>query len=493
VDLLIIGGGINGTGIACDAAGRGLSVHLCEQNDLASGTSSKSTKLIHGGLRYLEYYEFRLVHEALKEREILLRKAPHLIRPLSFILPHHSGLRPAWLIRLGLFLYDHLARRSLLPASKTLSLMHNLYGQPLKPTYKKGFMYPDCWVDDARLVISNAMSAQEKGAHISPYCTVVHLHRFAKYWEAQVVDARNHRTFTITARAVVNATGPWMEQFLKDNAQLPSHALMHLVKGSHIVIPKLYEGDHAYILQQTDQRVVFAIPYEQHWTLVGTTEIDYTGDPAIAAITNDEVLYLCQIINTYFKKSIDATQVVWSFSGVRPLFDKHKDHDAKSLSRDYAFELTDAASELPLLSILGGKITTYRRLAEHALEKLRPYFKNMGPAWTANVPLPGGDINHADFNHFFTQLQNHFPNLPLALLYRLAHQYGTRIYAVLEDARYDYDLGLFFGATLYQREVDYLKTHEWLYKVEDLLYRRTKLALELTNEQIIVLKAYIEK
>lgn len=384
VDLLIIGGGINGAGIACDAAGRGLSVHLCEQNDLASGTSSKSTKLIHGGLRYLEHYQFRLVHESLIEREILLRKAPHLIKPLNFVLPHHPGLRPAWLIGLGLFLYDHLAKRSLLPHSKKLLLHNTLYGEPLKSNYKTGFMYPDCWVDDARLVMANAISAHNAGAKISTHCKVEKFTRIDHLWHAEIFDKINHKNFTIKAKAIVNATGPWIGPYLLQHT-------IRLVKGSHIVIPKLYEGEHAYILQQTDQRIVFAIPYQHEWTLIGTTDVDYLGDPAAAEISSDEINYLCDVINTYFKKNISSQDVVWTFSGVRPLFDKHVNQDAKSLSRDYAFELTDMNGELPLLSVLGGKITTYRVLAEHALEKLKPYFPHMGPAWTAHAPLPVSD------------------------------------------------------------------------------------------------------
>lgn len=489
VDLLIIGGGINGAGIAADAAGRGLSVHLCEQNDLGSATSSKSSKLIHGGLRYLEHYQFRLVHESLQEREILLRKAPHLIHPLSFVLPHHSGLRPAWLIRLGLFLYDHMSKRTLLSASKTISLENNIYGKALKSDYKTGFVYPDCSVDDARLVIANAMAAQEKGAQISSYCKVVSIHRFAHHWEAQLQNTLNQQTFTVTARAVINATGPWCEQFLQ-NVHIPSRYHLRLVRGSHIVVPQLYEGNQAYILQQTDGRIVFALPFEQHWTLIGTTEVDYTGDPALAEISNDEIDYLCHIINTYFSKAINSTDVVWQFSGVRPLFDKHGAKDSKKLSRDYTFDLTDAAGKMPLLSILGGKLTTYRRLAEHALEKLQPYFPHMGPAWTKTAPLPGGDIDAADFDGFCSRLQKDYPHLPKALLQRLARQYGTRVYALLEDAVYEYDLGIDFGATLYQREIAYLKTHEWLKQLDDLLYRRTKLGLHLQALQLQTLKEW---
>jgi glycerol-3-phosphate dehydrogenase len=478
LDLLIIGGGINGTGIACDAAGRGLSVHLCEQNDLASGTSSKSTKLIHGGLRYLEYYQFHLVRESLIEREILLRKAPHLIWPLSFVLPHHPKLRPIWMIRLGLFLYDHLAKRSILPKSKYLTSDQTTYFEPLNSDYHKGFLYPDCWVDDARLVVTNAISAHEMGAKISTYCKVENLKRSDGLWQAQIFDQIQNKSFTINAKAVVNATGPWTEPYLTQHH-------IRLVKGSHIVVPKLYEGEHAYILQQADNRIVFAIPYEQHWTLIGTTDVDYTGDPSSAEISPDEINYLCQIINTYFNKKISTESVVWHYSGVRPLFDSNLLKDPKSVSRDFSFELTDENGQLPLLSILGGKITTYRILAEQALHKLKPYFPNMGPDWTASAPLPGGDIADADFEEFYITVKNKYPNLPEELLHRLARQYGTKINTLLENVFSVGDLGKDYGATLYQREIDYLKKYEWLHTKDDLLYRRTKLGLHFTAGQKI--------
>ncbi|MGA2655240.1 MAG: glycerol-3-phosphate dehydrogenase, partial [Gammaproteobacteria bacterium] len=395
VDLLIIGGGINGAGIACDAAGRGLSVHLCEQNDLASGTSSKSTKLIHGGLRYLEYYQFHLVRESLREREILLHKAPHLISPMAFVLPHHPKLRPIWLMRLGLFLYDHLAKRSVLPSSEFISLNNTFYGKPLKAEYTKGFTYPDCWVDDARLVIDNAISAYEMGAEISTYCKVESFTRSDDFWQVEVTDNKNNDRFMIAAKAIVNATGPWTEPYLHQHH-------IRLVKGSHIVVPKLYEGEQAYILQQADGRIVFAIPYEQHWTLVGTTDVDYQGPPQDAEISQAEIDYLCQVINTYFKKSINTDSVAWHFSGVRPLFDMHSEQEAKAVSRDFSFELTDKHGKLPFLSILGGKITTYRILAEQALAQLKPYFPDMGNDWTAKAKLPGGNIApHVDFEQFY--------------------------------------------------------------------------------------------
>lgn len=494
IDLLIIGGGINGTGIACDAAGRGLSVHLCEQNDLASGTSSKSTKLIHGGLRYLEYYEFRLVHEALIEREMLWRKAPHLIQPLSFVLPHHPGLRPAWLIRLGLLLYDFLGKRTVLPRSHALSLTDTQYGAPLKSTYTRGFIYPDCWVDDARLVIANAIAAQENGAKISPYCKITKLTRTATLWHAQVYNQRTQQSYTITARAVVNATGPWVHTFLQDIAHIQSEHHVRMVKGSHIIVPQLYTGDHAYILQQTDGRIVFALPYQQQFTLIGTTDVDYEGDPCNAAISSEEITYLCQVINDYFKISITPADVIADFAGVRPLFDNaHSDDDPKSLSRDYAFELDASAEKAPLLSIFGGKITTYRALAEHALQQLAPYFPDMKKPWTQTATLPGGDIPHADFEAFYQAVCQHFEALPQALLSRLARQYGTRIYQVLENVTSVADLGQDFGATCYQREIEYLQQHEWLSSADSLLFLRTKLGLQMQTTQIETLRRWFEK
>ncbi len=483
IDLLIIGGGINGTGIAADAVGRGLSVHLCEQNDLASGTSSKSSKLIHGGLRYLEYYEFRLVHESLQEREILLRKAPHLIKPLDFVLPHHPGLRPAWFIRLGLFLYDHLGKRSLLPHSKRLNLTESPLGAPLQTRYTQGFTYPDCWVDDARLVFANAMAAHERGAHISPYCKVVKLTKDQDLWHAEVVNQLNQEKFSLRARAVVNATGPWIQEFFSNIVHLTSTHQLRMVQGSHIIVPALYEGSQAYILQQTDGRVVFTLPYSQHLTLIGTTDVDYQGDPNKAHITPREIDYLCGVINDYFKKPLSAAEIISTFSGIRPLFDNKGHGKAQSLSRDYALELIDHQGQAPLLSIFGGKLTTYRKLAEHVLAKLKPYFPQMGPDWTAQAPLPGGDIPNADFTGFCQQFSADFPLLPPALLSRYARQYGTRAYHVLAHVTTLADLGQHWGGTCYQREIDYLTEYEWLTQIDDFLLRRTHLGLELTASE----------
>ncbi|HLF66952.1 MAG TPA: glycerol-3-phosphate dehydrogenase [Gammaproteobacteria bacterium] len=482
IDLLIIGGGINGAGIAADAAGRGLSVHLCEQHDLASGTSSKSSKLIHGGLRYLEHYEFRLVHEALIEREVLLRSAPHLIKPLDFVLPYHPGLRSPWLIRLGLFLYDHLGRRSVLPHSKSLNLSTSPLGAPLQSRYTLGFTYPDCCVDDARLVIANAMAAREHGAEISPYCKVVKLLRQQDHWQAQVINQINQQTFFIKARAIVNATGPWIEEFFTDIVHLPSSHPLRKVKGSHILVPALYEGSQAYILQQTDGRVVFTIPYADHLTLIGTTDVDYEGDPNAADITAAEIDYLCSVVNEYFKRAIAPTDIIKTFSGVRALLDHHAS-DAQSLSRDYTLEVIDREGRTPLLSIFGGKLTTYRKLAEQALAKLKPYFPQMGRAWTADARLPGGEFAQADFAQFCQQFYADYAHLPPELLSRYARHYGNRVYTLLAGVQTLADLGQHWGGTCYQREIEYLRAHEWLSNMDDMLLRRTSLDLELTPQE----------
>ncbi|MBI3453879.1 MAG: glycerol-3-phosphate dehydrogenase [Rhodospirillales bacterium] len=402
-DLLVIGGGVNGAGIARDAAGRGLKVLMAEQNDLAAATSSASSKLIHGGLRYLEYYAFRLVREALAERDVLLANAPHIIWPMRFVLPHMSELRPAWMIRAGLFLYDHLGwtpgKPSRLPGSKGVDLS-GPYGQGLKDTYTKGFVYSDCWVDDARLVALNARGAADLGADIRVHTQVVAARRDGAVWRAQIVDRDNGRKTEIVARALVNAAGPWVGPMLGgviDSISTP--ARLRLVKGSHIVVPRQYEGEHAFILQNDDRRVVFMIPYEGRFTLIGTTDIPFEGDPARVAISPEETEYLCRAANRYLAKALTPADAVWSYAGVRPLYDDGKS-DASATTRDYVLEVNGRAGTPPVLSVFGGKITTYRRLAEHALEKLAPFFPAMGKAWTAGAPLPGGDLPDGDFARF---------------------------------------------------------------------------------------------
>jgi glycerol-3-phosphate dehydrogenase len=490
VDLLIVGGGINGTGIARDAAGRGLRVLLVEQADLASATSSASTKLIHGGLRYLEYYEFRLVREALIEREVLLANAPHIIRPLTFVLPHERSLRPAWMIRLGLFLYDHLGGRERLPASRGRNLRRDPVGAPLKPDFTKGFSYSDCWVEDARLVVLNAIDARERGARILTRTRCIAARRVGAHWEAIIENLLTREQQTVRAHALVNAAGPWAASFIDAALGVDRRHRLRLVKGSHIVVPRLYEGDHAYILQNDDRRIVFTIPYEQRYTLIGTTDVPYEGDPAAVAIAPAEIDYLCRAVNRYFSRPVAPVDVVWTYAGVRPLYDDEAE-DASAVTRDYVLELDVAGNTAPVLSIFGGKITTYRRLAEHAMEKLGGHFPQGKPAWTKSAPLPGGDIANADFARFLTACGTRWPWLPTHLLRRYARAYGTRIERILADANGINDLGLHFGDDLYGREVEYLIEQEWAMATDDILWRRSKLGLHLSPETIASLTHWL--
>ncbi len=489
-DLLIVGGGINGAGIARDAAGRGLSVLLVEQNDLASATSSASTKLIHGGLRYLEYYEFRLVRESLIEREVLLRNAPHIIRPLTFVLPHEAALRPAWMIRAGLFLYDHLGGRQRLPASRAVDLRREPAGRPLKPSLTRGFSYADCWVDDARLVALNAVGARERGARILTRTRCIAAQRDGACWTASLESTLTGERRTAAARCLVNATGPWVASFLEGTLGLSHRQRLRLVKGSHIVVPRLFEGEHAYILQNSDRRIVFAIPYEGDHTLIGTTDLAYEGDPAKVAISAEEIDYLCRVINDHFVKQIAAGDVVWTYAGVRPLHDDES-ASASAVSRDYILELDDAGGAAPLLSAFGGKITTYRKLAEHALEKLRPHFPGSGPAWTHAAPLPGGDIPGPDFEAFLHSAKRRWPWLPREIAHRYAQAYGTRMARVLDDAKGMNDLGPHLGDDLYAREIDYLRAEEWAVTTEDILWRRSKRGLHVAPATVEAVKAWL--
>jgi glycerol-3-phosphate dehydrogenase len=472
-DLLIVGGGINGAGIARDAAGRGLSVLLVEQDDLAAHTSSASTKLIHGGLRYLEYYEFRLVREALKERERLLNIAPHIIWPLEFVLPHSTKQRPAWMIRAGLFLYDHLARRRRLGTSRAVRFGPHPAAQILKPEYHRGFTYADARVQDSRLVVLNAMAAAELGAEIRTRTKLVSAQQEGALWRAEIKDATSRHI--ITARAIVNAAGPWVSEVL--NTRLGRHTAktMRLVKGSHIIVPRLYAEDFAFTLQNPDRRVVFVLPYEQDFTLIGTTDIPYEDDPARVVISDDEVLYLCESVSRYFRRAITPTDVAATYSGVRPLYDDHEE-SASAVTRDYVLNVEGGNGQPALLSVFGGKITTYRRLAEHALEKLLPVMEHpTGKAWTATTPLPGGDMPGADFDAFLRNLQKTYPFLPPNLAHRLARAYGTRTAHILGDATSLAGLGQDFGGGLTEAEVNYLTAHEWARTAEDILLRRSKL------------------
>lgn len=488
IDLLIVGGGINGAGIARDAAGRGLSVMLVEQDDLAAHTSSASTKLVHGGLRYLETHDFRLVRESLIEREKLLSIAPHIIRPLAFVLPHRKGLRPAWLIRLGLFLYDHLGGRQTLPRSFGVRLCGQAYGEGLDPAIRRGFVYSDCWVDDARLVVLNALDAAAHGAAIRTRTRLTAAWRDGPLWRASLLDTRSGEATEITARALVNAAGPWVGRTFERIEASGPHPEPRLVKGSHIIVPRRFGGDHAFILQNEDGRVLFMIPYERDFTLIGTTDINWRGDPSAPSITDEEVAYLCAGVNHYLARPIGPADVVHSYSGVRALHDDGA-ASASKVTRDYLLRM-DADPGPPLLSIFGGKITTYRRLAEEALERLAPFFAPLPPPWTASRPLPGGDI--PDFARFLEDVKRRWPFLPADTARRLARAYGTRIDELMGDARSLADLGEDFGAGLTGREVDYLAQREWALSVEDILWRRTKLGLRMKPAGIERLSAYLE-
>jgi glycerol-3-phosphate dehydrogenase len=487
-DVLVVGGGINGVGIARDAAGRGLSVALCEQHDLAAHTSSASTKLIHGGLRYLEQYEFALVGKALAEREVLLRLAPHIIWPLRFVLPHQPHLRPAWMIRAGLFLYDHLGRgRRTLPGSRRLTLSGDPLGAPLQPQLRTGFVYSDAWVQDARLVVLNAMDAAARGADVFTRTRCLSARREHGLWNVELQDGDGQRR-QLRARALVNAAGPWAARLLDAVADLPHQHSLRLVKGSHIVVPRLFEHDHAYIFQQPDRRIVFAIPYEQDFTLIGTTDVDYSADPASPQISADEVEYLCSAVNRYFQRQITANDVVWSYSGVRPLLDDDSD-DAAEVTRDYQLELIQDGP--PLLNVFGGKLTTYRKLAEEAVNRLNPLLGGRRPAWTAHgAPLPGGE--QRDLAAVLARLRASRPWLPPALAQRLVYSYGSRAEQLLGAAKGLAELGRLFGADLYQAEVDYLRTHEWARSAEDVLWRRSKLGLRIDSDGHQQLQAYLQ-
>jgi glycerol-3-phosphate dehydrogenase len=481
VDLLIIGGGVNGCGIARDAAGRGLSVLLVERDDLAAHTSSASTKLIHGGLRYLEYYEFRLVREALAEREVILGIAPHLVKPMRFVMPLVDDMRPAWMIRTGLFLYDHIGGRTSLPKSEGVKLEGTPWGAGLKDI-ERGFVYSDAWVDDARLVALNAISAAEKGATIRTHTGFKAARRDGERWIATLDDGSE-----VSARAIVNTSGPWVSRVLGDLAGAHEELPPRLVKGSHIIVPRMYDGDHAYILQNEDKRIIFAIPYERDFTVIGTTDKPFEGDPSAPTIDQDEIEYLCASINRYFATPIGGKDIVASYSGVRPLFDDGAE-DASAVTRDYVLKL--GTSEGPqVLSAFGGKITTYRRLAEHALEKLEPYLPEMGKSWTGDTPLPGGDLPGGDFEAFLLMVRDRWPFLSPDNAERMARAYGTRIALVLGDAGELDNL----GGGLSTREIDYLVTHEWARTADDILWRRTKIGLHTGEATRAQVEAYLAK
>jgi D-erythritol 1-phosphate dehydrogenase len=479
-DLLVIGGGINGAGIARDAAGRGLSVVLVEKDDLAAHTSSASTKLIHGGLRYLEHYEFRLVAEALAEREVLLHVAPHIIEPLLFVLPHEPHLRPSWMIRAGLFLYDRLGGRMTLPKSFSVRLAGTRYGTGLKPRFRKGFVYADARVDDARLVVCNALDARARGSDIRVRTKLVAARRDNGLWHATLVDDAGARS-DVTARALVNAAGPWVRDVLGELSEVPIAAGVRHVKGSHIVVARIHDAPHAYILQNADNRIVFVIPYQDAFSLIGTTDVpvEHYAHPVIS---DEETYYLLTLANTYLERPLAASDIVWSYSGVRPLYDDGTS-DPSAITRDYVLQLDAGrdAANAPVLSIFGGKITTYRKLAEAALAELRPFFPAMGPSWTHAAPLPGGDLPGGDRDAWLAELRQRYPALPADLLRALARRHGTRALAVLADTRSPADLGEDFGAELTEREIRYLQRDEWAVTADDVLWRRTKCGLAMTG------------
>ncbi len=475
VDIAVIGGGINGAGIARDAAGRGLSVLLVEKGDLAGATSSSSSKLIHGGLRYLEQYEWRLVHEALEERETLLSTAGHLVWPARFVMPHVPALRPRWMIRAGLFLYDHLARRARLPGSEAVRLDRTPYGAGLKAEFRNGFVYSDCRVDDARLVIANARDAEMRGAVIQTRTVLVSGRRNGKEWCLTLQNAKE--SFEVRARAVVNVAGPWVKRVLNNCLGQPSSDSVRLVKGSHIVLPRRYPGEHAFILQNDDRRVVFLIPYQDEYTLVGTTDIALSEEPHAVRASTEEVEYLCRAANRYLVAQSTPADVIWRYAGVRPLYDDGSDNPS-AVTRDYTLRLDAPEDEAPVLSVFGGKLTTYRRLAEQATNRLAPWFTAARGAWTAGACLPGSDFAGSR-EEARQRLGDRFPWLPQPLLQVLFRRHGTLLREVLGDAASLEDLGEDFGACLTERELAYFVRHEWARSAEDVLWRRTKSGLKL--------------
>ena len=487
-DLLIVGGGVNGAGIARDAAGRGLSVVLCEQDDLASHTSAASTKLVHGGLRYLEHFAFRMVRKALRERETLLAAAPHIMRPMEFVVPHDSGQRPAWMIRLGLLIYDHLARRRRLPASHAIDLRSHAAGRALQPRFHRGFVYSDGWVDDARLVVLNAVSAAESGARILTRTACAALAVADGHWQA-TLRQQDGREEVLQARIVVNATGPWVDQFRKHVAAPRAAADLRLIKGSHIVVPALFDHPYAYLLQAPDRRVVFAIPYEERYTLIGTTDVEHRDAPGPVTASASEIAYLCEVVSRSFARPITPADVVWSFAGIRPL-QKEESADPSGISRDYRLELDRRRP--PLLSVIGGKITTYRRLAEEAVDEICALLGRQLPHWTAGAALPGGDLPDGDFERFAAEVIAAHAWADPAMLRRMARAYGSRVMHILDGARNASALGAQVLPGLYERELEYLRDEEWARTAEDVLWRRSKLGLGLSTVAVARLRNWIE-
>jgi glycerol-3-phosphate dehydrogenase len=486
-DVFVIGGGVNGTGIARDAAGRGYSVMLAEMNDLASGTSSAATKLVHGGLRYLEHYEFKLVREALIEREVLWAAAPHIIWPLRFVLPHHKGLRPAWFLRLGLVVYDYLGGRKLLPATKTLDLRKDVTGKPLKPGYSTAFEYSDCWVDDARLVTLYAKDAEAKGARIATRTKVIGAQRGAGGWQIQLEGPNGAET--VRAKLLVNAGGPWVDQVINRALGRNDARNVRMVKGSHIVVKKLFDHDRCYIFQNADNRIIFAIPYEQDFTLIGTTDQDFAGELGKVEISAEETNYLLSAASEYFAKPVTRDQIVWTYSGVRPLFDDGATA-AQEATRDYVIR-TEAEPDGAMINVFGGKLTTSRHLSEEVVDGFAKLIGQKGPRWTHGAKLPGGEFETTGFEAEVRKLAGRYPWLEAKLARRLTRLYGTRAVVLLGEASGVADLGESFGADLFAREVDYLTREEWAHTAEDVLWRRTKLGLRVSQADIDRLAAYL--
>ena len=493
-DLFIIGGGINGCGIARDAAGRGYQVTLAEMEDLGGATSSSSTKLIHGGLRYLEYYDFRLVREALKEREVLWSLAPHIVRPMRFVLPHHEGMRPWWMLRLGLFLYDNLGGRKELPATSLVDMARDEAGAPLKPLFTRGFEYSDCWVDDARLVVLNAMDARAKGADILVRTKLVSARFAENIWHLETQDQRTGERLKHRARMLINAAGPWVDTVIQDALAVREERNVRLVQGSHIVVPKLFDHARSYIFQNGDGRIFFAIPYESDFTLIGTTDRDFSGDIRRDTISAspEEIDYLCMGASDYFKESIRPDQVVWSYSGVRPLYDDGAS-EAKEATRDYVLKQDEKEYDNAVVHVIGGKITTYRKLAETVLDRVERKLGALGPEWTGEAPLPGGDFQIGAFDHLAKLFAANHAYLTERHIRRMLHAYGNLLHEMFAEVHALEDLGHHFGADLYEIEVRYLMAHEWAITAEDILYRRTKCGLHMDEAQREALQAFIDE
>lgn len=492
LDICIIGGGVNGCGIARDCAGRGLSVVLLEADDLASGTSSASTKLVHGGLRYLEQYEFLLVRKALKEREVLLSIAPHIIEPLRIVLPHNPSLRPRWMIRLGLFLYDILGGRKLLKASRQLDLRTDVAGKALKKGFAHAFEYADCRVDDSRLVVLNAVDAAQRGAQILTRHEMISAERHDDHWQVTATNKNDGTTHTARARILINAAGPEVAEIISERIMLDTTSKVRKVKGSHIVVPALFDHDRAYMFQNADNRIIFAIPYQSDFTLIGTTDVDITDCPQETGVSAKEIDYLCGAASEYFARSVSPREVVWSYSGIRPLYDDGE-QAAQEITRDYVLELKASPSQPPILSVFGGKITTYRVLAEAVLEKLEPWLPNIAKPWTHAAPLAGGDFEPGQRQLLEDELLAQFSFLDASLATRLTKAYGTLAQEILAGCQSVNDLGLWFGADLYEKEVAFLVSREWARTATDIVWRRSKTGLFMAGRQIDFLEDWLKK